>query len=465
MEYVQMTLNDWVQMKQKLKQELLGVKQSFVRIGYALRKIDDEKLYERDGYKSIAEFAKAEYGLEPYTTSRFMSINREYSVDGYSEILRLEFADLNRSQLEEMLKLPVSDRQMIQHETSREDIRDLKRFNKAEPETGVADDLKQLIEKFWREHLEILDALDHRTFTEETIKQFVELVNPSGSRSYKKGLYFLMMYENRVAVKKFGQDPQNMTWWEFYRITEELIGDLQAERAEEPATEEEPEEKVADRQQEAEEEESQRKEIAPAQKSGEHQEILEEEPIPEEEKQKGNPKENETEHKENGEATEDETSKPEGETAAEEKTERTGSDFETVKETERKENQEEEIAPAQKSAEILEREASDKVENEENHGVGKGETSEQETEAAAEVKPEGIGPGIEVMNQPEIIEKPYGSRKDYMDTLTAYGMAHYMAAEFKRQTLNFTVLESPSRLETWLLQEVDEEGREIECVN
>lgn len=29
MEYVQMTLDDWVQMKQKLKQELLGVKQSF----------------------------------------------------------------------------------------------------------------------------------------------------------------------------------------------------------------------------------------------------------------------------------------------------------------------------------------------------------------------------------------------------------------------------------------------------
>ena len=56
MEYVQMTLNDWIQIKQKLKQELLGVKQSFVRIGYALRQIDDQKLYERDGYKSVAEF-------------------------------------------------------------------------------------------------------------------------------------------------------------------------------------------------------------------------------------------------------------------------------------------------------------------------------------------------------------------------------------------------------------------------
>lgn len=64
MEYVQMTLDDWVQMKQKLRQELIGVKQSFVRIGYALRQIDDQRLYENDGYKSIAEFAKAEYGLD-----------------------------------------------------------------------------------------------------------------------------------------------------------------------------------------------------------------------------------------------------------------------------------------------------------------------------------------------------------------------------------------------------------------
>ena len=57
MEYVQLTLDDWLEMKQKLKMELQGVKQSFVRIGYTLRRMDDQKLYERDGYKSIAEFA------------------------------------------------------------------------------------------------------------------------------------------------------------------------------------------------------------------------------------------------------------------------------------------------------------------------------------------------------------------------------------------------------------------------
>lgn len=229
MEYVQMTLNDWVRMKQKLKQELLGVKQSFVRIGYALRKIEDQRLYEQDGYKSIAEFAQAEYGMGPSITSRFMSINREYSIDGYSELLRPEYEDLGRSQLEEMLKLPERDRQMIQPETSREDIRELKRFNKAEPEAGVADDLRQLVEKFYHDNAEILnEVFRNPEYDELTIKRFAEIVNPGGNRSYKKGLYFLMMYENRVVIKKFGTDPQDLTWWDFWQITQDIFGELAA---------------------------------------------------------------------------------------------------------------------------------------------------------------------------------------------------------------------------------------------
>lgn len=229
MEYVQLTLNDWVQMKQKLRQELIGVKQSFVRIGYALRQIDDQKLYERDGYKSIAEFARAEYGLGKSITSRFMSINKEYSIDGYSERLRPEYAELGRSQLEEMLKLPDSDRQMIQPETSREDIRELKRFNKIEPAAGVADDIKQVIEKFYHDNPNILNTVFSGEFDEARINKFSEIVNPAGNRSYKKGLYFMMMYENRVTFKKFGSTPENMTWWEFYQMTVNIFGEMAAE--------------------------------------------------------------------------------------------------------------------------------------------------------------------------------------------------------------------------------------------
>lgn len=304
MEYVQMTLNDWVEIKQKLKRELLGIKQSFVRIGFVLRQIDDQKLYERDGYKSIADFAKQEYGLEPSTTSRFMSINREYSIDGYSETLRPEYADLGRSQLEEMLKLPDSDRQMVQPETSRENIRELKRFNKEEPEEGIADDLYKLVENFYKDNPDILNEVFKREYAETDIKQFIELVNPAGNRSYKKGMYFLMMYENRVAIKRFGESPQNKTWWEFYQITrqifemaageetwknyfgEETSGENQEEIAKPETKENITEDKVDEKHEEApkiQTSEQKKEEIAPAQKQEKsfenEQEIITEEQI------------------------------------------------------------------------------------------------------------------------------------------------------------------------------------------
>lgn len=254
MEYTQMTLTEWVDMKQKLRQELLGVKQSFVRIGYALRKIDDQRLYEQDGYKSIAEFAKAEYGLENSTVSRFMSINREYSIDGYSERLRPEYLELGRSQLEEMLKLPDSDRQMIRPETPRDDIRELKRFNKEEPAAGEADDFRQLLIWFYQDNPEALQSVIREAEQGFTDKRLAELVNPSGNRSYRKGVFFMMMYEDKIAVKKFGSTPYDMTWGKFRWMTLEVLEEL-AEEVKEPEKEETP-----------------KTEIAPAQKPAEIQE-------------------------------------------------------------------------------------------------------------------------------------------------------------------------------------------------
>lgn len=227
MEYVQMTLTDWMEVKHRLKMELQGVTRSFVRIGYVLRKIEEQRLYENDGYKSVAEFAKAEYGLEASTVSRFMNINREYSIDGYSEHLREEYQDMSRSQLEEMLKLPVDDRTMIQPETARDDIRELKKFNKTEPVAGVADDITQLIEKFYEDNPEVLNELfDTETHPrEQSTKRAIEVVNPGGNRSYKKGMFFLMMYENKIVIKKFGTTPEKMKWGRFFEITFSIFED------------------------------------------------------------------------------------------------------------------------------------------------------------------------------------------------------------------------------------------------
>lgn len=427
MEYVQMTLDDWVQMKQKLKQELLGVKQSFVRIGYALRQIDDQKLYEQDGYKSIAEFAQAEYGLGPSITSRFMSINREYSIDGYSEQLRPEYADLGRSQLEEMLKLPESDRQMIQPETSREDIRELKRFNKVEPAAGVADDLRQLVEKFYYDNPEILNGVFSKPeYEEQTIKHFAEIVNPGGNRSYKKGLYFLMMYENRVVVKKFGTDPQDLTWWDFWQITRDIFGEAAAG----PKTwqsyfggdEDEGTEQGG-------------KESDPESGSG------------------------------TGDGSDHIQQAPDDDASGEESGEgdRKGTAGGQTAEPEGTESQGEKIAPAQKPQESLEREASDETEREDDPGAGDRKNTGPETTEAAGAGKEETEPVFEAMDAPEVIEKPFGSRKDWLDTLTACGMAKEMAMLMKTMLAeNLADMTETTFWEHWLNEEVDENGKILE---
>lgn len=428
MEYVQMTLDDWIQMKQKLRQELIGVKQSFVRIGYALRQIDDQRLYENDGYKSIAEFAKAEYGLEASTTSRFMSINREYSIDGYSEHLRPEYTDLGRSQLEEMLKLPDSDRQMIQPEASREDIRELKRFNKTEPAAGVADDISQLIEKFFEDNKDILNEVYSNEFDEESMNHFAEIVNPAGNRSFKKGLYFMMMYENRVTIKKFGDTPKNMSWWEFYQVMRSIFDEDAAGArtwqnhfgGDNEAQENEP--------------------------TGEH--TTAETPEPEDDNAAvGEAGTDEVEETESGSVADNEPAPGAGEEQKDAPTDRDTDCREDNREpADRPEEQTgekslgEQIAPAQFSPQILEKSESESIEKEEKEAQSIDE-NEPETE---DEKPE-----IEACM----------TRREYMNTLTVAKMADYIAEEHHSGHLLASDLIFPEKIRQWLRDKVDRYGK------
>ena len=447
MEYVQMTLDDWVQMKQKLRQELIGVKQSFVRIGYALRQIDDQRLYENDGYKSIAEFAKAEYGLEASTTSRFMSINREYSIDGYSEHLRPEYTDLGRSQLEEMLKLPDSDRQMVQPETSREDIRELKRFNKTEPTEGVADNTSQLIEKFFEENKDILNEVYSNEFDEESMSRFAEIVNPAGNRSFKKGLYFMMMYENRVTIKKFGDTPKNMSWWEFYQrmssiFDEDAAGTRTWQNHFGGADDEES--TVQDSANEPGREENATKAPKPEDDGGAAGETGADDV---QEIEKGGMEDHGAADEAGTGQEEDDTDGEEsGQADCEEPAERT--DEQTGAQSQR-----EEIAPAQKSTETLEKE---EVEDDE---TGENESSDAENQTA-ESEPETAE--REQTEETEVIEAVYGTRKEYMDRLSEQGMAEYMADEYKSHRLLVTDLANIWNLRKWLSEKVDRFGKPME---
>lgn len=234
MEYKQMTLAEWLDIKQKLKQnissakdKLNGLKKDFVRIGYLLRKIDDNELYKQDGYKSIAEFAKAECDLSSSDTTRFIQINKKYSVGGNSEELRPEFLEYGQSKLAAMLALPDADLNMITPQTSREDIRELNRFNKSNPEQGTDDDIAQLVRDFY-----VSQELVRKAVTvKDDPKALCELIAPSGSRSFRKGIWFILFHENKINIKKYSGVAKEISWEEFTAITAKILEKYELEDA------------------------------------------------------------------------------------------------------------------------------------------------------------------------------------------------------------------------------------------
>lgn len=218
MGYMQMTLNDWLEMKQSLERELSNLKTGFIRVGYVLRRIEESKGYEQDGYKSVAEFAKAEYGLSASTVSRFMAINERFSLGGYSERLDPQYIGFHQSIMGEMLGLPDGDMELITPDTSRRDLRELKRFNRQEPEHGVADDLRELLENYFRENRQELNEL--YSGSGQPTK---EVLNPSGNKVYRKGMYMLFFYPDCVKTKKFGGGTSSYTWEEFREMVDEVF--------------------------------------------------------------------------------------------------------------------------------------------------------------------------------------------------------------------------------------------------
>lgn len=219
MEYVQLTLDDWLSIKEKLRKELQGVSEGFIRIGYHLKKIKEQRLYENDGYHDINEFAKAEYGLHPSTVSRFIAINTKYSIDGNSERLRPEFAGMGSTKLAEMLTLPDSDMEMIRPETTKESIRELKRFNRDTPdevpeEVDMRSTLETIVEEFFRKEADLLNEIYGEALE---LAEMVDRINPSGNRTFRTGLWFVSMFSEAegLKIKQFGQKPESVTWGAF----------------------------------------------------------------------------------------------------------------------------------------------------------------------------------------------------------------------------------------------------------
>lgn len=259
MEYHQITINEYLDLKRKIADKLNNMANDYITIGYYLKRIRDTEAYKQDGYASLAEFAQKEYGFSEAATSRAIAVNTKFSVDGNTPLLLDDYKGFGSSKLSEMLTLSDDDIKLIKETTTVATIRDIKKFNKEseeyqsqvkstkndnmaeveEPEeeknevkteqsrvnTQPCEDLNKVILEFFRNEKELLENV----WEQKSEEDIVEIINPSGNRTYKKGLYMLFLYDFKegVALKKFGKpEPIHISWHDFITKIVEVYKDV-----------------------------------------------------------------------------------------------------------------------------------------------------------------------------------------------------------------------------------------------
>ena len=240
MEYMQLSMDDYIQSKNEIKQELGGIVKSFVRIGWQLTRIDKSGAYKHDGYNTITEFARTEYGMNPSGVSRFMKVYEKYSVPGDTPELQEQYREFKFNNLVEMLQLPEEDQQIFHPKDKREDIRELKDFNKENESNpmnlldwksaqSTEDKLHATIQEFFREKTGILNTLySSEAYQSGNIKEMAQIINPGDSMSYRKRTVFLMFHQEDITVKIFNGEMRNISWDQFFTYTREIFAEAAA---------------------------------------------------------------------------------------------------------------------------------------------------------------------------------------------------------------------------------------------
>lgn len=134
--------------KKELDGELQKTAEGFVRIGYLLKVARDTNVLATSGYKTVAEFAQAEYNLDKTQVSRFISINDKFSEGGYSDRLRADYQGYGYAKLTIMLQLPDEVNDLLDPAMSKAEIQSVHAEYKEEMQKT---DLEVLMEEPMKE--------------------------------------------------------------------------------------------------------------------------------------------------------------------------------------------------------------------------------------------------------------------------------------------------------------------------
>lgn len=230
MEQLRLTLPELEQEEKQIRENLGGIVRNFVKTGWHLSRIDRSGAYKLKGYHSVTEYARETFGMAPDGVSRFIHVYEKYSIQGDTPELREEYRDFNFSQLTEMLQLPEEDHTMIRPETKREDIRDLKKFNKQsehnpdnllnwqqDPDDIIREAVKEFFKARKKDLNEIYDQYGVGPYQEEDIKKMARFLYHEKKKKFQTNRVFVMLYPDQVFIKSSDGELHDITWPEFFQ--------------------------------------------------------------------------------------------------------------------------------------------------------------------------------------------------------------------------------------------------------
>ncbi|MBQ2801708.1 MAG: hypothetical protein IJF03_09970 [Lachnospiraceae bacterium] len=186
--------------RETLQTELRKNMEGFIKIGYLLKVARDTDILHKSGYKSVTEFAAAEYGLTKDVVSRYIAINDRYSENGYGESLKEEYSRFGVAKLAEMLTLSDEVIESLSPQLTRTEIQEIKKEIKQEEkitdlevmmeslqpterplfDTLAEDALYQYLKENKEEFKKIFEVLEKGGKYEEITEKFLDIIAPSG---------------------------------------------------------------------------------------------------------------------------------------------------------------------------------------------------------------------------------------------------------------------------------------------
>lgn len=250
--------NSYVDFKASMDAVVERVEEGFVQIGYYLKIARDTQVLQESGYKSVTDFAAAEYGLDKSAVSRFIAINDRFAEDGYSDRLKDQYRGMGRAKLSVMLMLPEWINEELGPEYSKTDIQAIRAEVAEEEKTTdleilmeereaiydrlendlqrvlwkLGQDIPELYCKLWKAYMWADDV-------EQLAKETMEVMAPAGEGIHSAripGVGRLMLSlkgadRNLVLVNVRSGEKQEYGWGDMEAAFDLLMGSDSAEES------------------------------------------------------------------------------------------------------------------------------------------------------------------------------------------------------------------------------------------